>query len=83
MIQLNDIGIPNDYFLLDEEQKRKLCVELIDVILHIIDNNFQPQFNRVELLKLLIKINIEQLLIEESYEMIQVLKDIEKIINED
>ncbi len=82
MIQLNDIGIPNDYFLLDEEQRRKLCVELIDVIITIIDENYQPQFNRMELLKLLIKINIEQLLKDENYELIQVLRDIEKILDE-
>ena len=82
MIKLNDIGIPNDYFLLSEEQKQRLCIELIDVIIEIIDNNFQPHLNRIELLKLLIKINTEQLLKEENYELIAVLKDIEKIINE-
>lgn len=83
MIQLNDIGIPNDYFLLDNEQKKRLCIELIDAIIQVIDDNFAPQYNRMELLKMLIKLNEQQLLKEENYELIAVLKDIEKIINED
>ncbi len=75
--------IPEDYFKLDEEQKRNLCVELLDNIIYLVDTNFSPEFNRIEITKILLGITLKQHETEENFEICEVIRDILKIIDED
>ena len=80
-VTLNDLEIPPDYFDLNDINKHTVCVVLMDSILRIIDQSFDPQYNRIEILNKLLDVSIESNVEEETYEVAQVLSDIKKILN--
>lgn len=80
-VTLNDLDIPPDYFDLNDINKHTVCVVLMDSILRIIDQSFDPQYNRIEILNKLLDVSIESNIEEETYEVAQVLSDIKKILN--
>ena len=80
-VTLNDLEIPPDYFDLNDINKHTVCVVLMDSILRIIDQSFDPQYNRIEILNKLLDVSIESNIEEETYEVAQVLSDIKKILN--
>ena len=80
-VTLNDLEIPPDYFDLNDINKHTVCVVLMDSILRIIDQSFDPQYNRIEILNKLLDVSIESNVEEETYEIAQVLSDIKKILN--
>ena len=80
-VTLNDLDIPPDYFDLNDINKHTVCVVLMESILRIIDQSFDPQYNRIEILNKLLDVSIESNVEEETYEVAQVLSDIKKILN--
>jgi hypothetical protein len=80
-IKLTELEIPTDYFNLPEYNKEMVCMVLMDSILKMIDQNFEPQYNRIEILNKLLDASIETNIEDETYEVAAVLTDIKKILN--
>ena len=81
-IKIGEIEIPNDYFKLSEEEKRELCIEMMDVMLTILDKNLREEISRLDALETLLVSSIITNQKDEKYEICGVLNDIRKILNE-
>jgi len=81
-IKIGEIEIPNDYFKLSEEEKRELCIEMMDVMLTILDKNLREEISRIDALETLLVSSIITNQKDEKYEICGVLNDIRKILNE-
>jgi hypothetical protein len=82
-IDLKNLDIPPDYFDLNDINKHTVCLVLMDSILRVIDQSFEPQYNRVEILNKILDVSIESNIEDETYEIAAVLSDIKKLLNED
>jgi len=80
-VNLQNLDIPPDYFDLNDTNKHTICLVLMDSILRVIDQSFDPQYNRIEILNKLLDVSIDSNIEEETYEVAQVLTDIKKILN--
>lgn len=80
-VTLNDIKIPPDYFELNDINKHTVCLVLMDSILNIIDQSFDQQYNRIEIMNKLLDVSIHSNVEEETYEVAAVLTDIKKLLN--
>lgn len=81
-IKVGELEIPADYWTLDQDIKRELCLTIIDAILTLLDQQLNPRLNRIDILDKLLESSIETNLQDENYEVCQVLSDIKQIINE-
>lgn len=81
-VQIGELEIPNDYFKLNKEEKKELCLEMIDVVLLILDKKLNKEINRFDMLDLLLISSIQTNLEDEKYEICQFLTDIRNILNE-
>jgi len=68
---------------LNDINKHTVCMVLMDSILRVIDQSFEPQYNRVEILNKILDVSIESNIEDETYEIAAVLSDIKKLLNED
>jgi len=80
-IKVSEIEIPKDYFDLTEEEKKAVCVELMNFMLNILDKQLKPEVNRMFALGLLIESSIITNQEEELYEVCAVLTDVRKLMN--
>ena len=53
-IKVGELEIPADYFSMDEEYKKELCLILVDAIITAIDKHVNPKLNRVEILDMML-----------------------------
>lgn len=77
------IDIPREYCELNSEEKRDICNDIIDMLLHQIDKDLAPEINRINFLDEILESSIisnEEL---EQFEICACLLDIRKILNED
>lgn len=81
-VQIGELEIPSDYFKLNEESKKELCLEMIDVVLMILDKRLNKEINRFDMLDLMLISSIQTNLEDEKYEICQFLTDIRNILNE-
>jgi len=81
-VKIGELEIPTDYFVLDTEEKKALCLIIVDTILTILDKHVSPEFDRIKIFNSVIDSSIQTNEIEENYEICQVLKDIKQIVNE-
>jgi hypothetical protein len=81
-VKVGYMDIPEDYFELDSVNKEVICLVLMDSLLTLIDKQFDERFNRIEILNKLIDSSIESNIIDETYEVAAVLRDIKKVLNE-
>ena len=81
-IKVGELEIPADYFSMDEEYKKELCLILVDAIITAIDKHVNPKLNRVEILDMMLDSSIQTNEQDENYEVCQFLNDIKQIINE-
>ena len=81
-IKVGELEIPADYFSLDEEYKKELCLILVDAIITAIDKHVTPKLNRIEILDKMLDSSIQTNEQDENYEVCQFLNDIKQIINE-
>jgi hypothetical protein len=81
-IDLKNLDIPPDYFDLSNVNKETVCIVLMDSILRVIDQSFDPQYSRVEILNKILDVSIESNIEDEIYEVAAVLSDIKKLLNE-
>ena len=80
--KIAELEIPEDYFELSPTDKETVCMVIMDSLLRVIDKNFNPSLNRVELMNKLLDSSIQTNIKEETYEVAQVLYDIKQILNE-
>lgn len=80
--RIGEIEIPSDYFKLKEEDKKQLCLDMIDVVLTVLDKRLNKSINRMDMLNLLLISSIQTNEEDEKYEVCQFLTDIRNILNE-
>jgi len=81
-IKVGYLDIPTDYFDMDKVNRETVCLVIMENILTIIDRNFPKHINRFDILETLLESSIQSNVEEETYEVAQVLKDIQDIVNE-
>ena len=80
-----DIGyfdFPKDYLKLDEEKKKNVCIEIIDILLSQIDDKIPVEINRIEFLNGILLSSIQSGEQREQYEACQILDDCRKLLND-
>lgn len=80
--KIAELEIPEDYFELSPIDKETICMVIMDNLLRVIDKNFNPALNRIDLMNKLLDSSIQTNINEETYEIAQVLYDIKQILNE-
>lgn len=81
-VELGYIDVPKQYFKLEQNKKDILCMKIIDMLLHQLDEQVDQTINRIDLLDEIMESSIESNLEDENYEVVQVYSDIRKILNE-
>ena len=81
-VKIGELEIPINYWELSDEDKRTLCLEIIDSILTILEHQVNPMIPRDIIMNKLLESSIISNLDEENYEICQVLTDIKSIFNE-
>ena len=81
-IKVGELEVPIDYFALDNECKRNLCLAIIDTMITLFEQHVGKRTDVSYLLNELLNSSIQSNEEEENYEVCQVLKDIKQIINE-
>ena len=81
-IKLAELEIPVDYFTFSDEEKKVLCTEVMDAMLHMLDKQLNPEANRMVVLDRLLESSIMTNVEEEQYEIAGMLNDIRNLINE-
>jgi hypothetical protein len=81
-IDIGELQIPVKYFKFTNEDKEAFCNRIIDKLIRIIDRTYPSEFNRITLLNEILNSSIYSNEQDESYEVCEVLKDIQKILNE-
>jgi hypothetical protein len=81
-IKVGELEIPTDYWTLSEDEKRGLCLLIVEAIITVLDEHIGNRIPRMDVLEKLLQSSIETNEQDENYEVCQVLTDIQKIINE-
>jgi len=81
-VKVGELEIPTDYFNMDKVDKKELCLLIIDTMMTVLDKNISPEYNRITILNTLLDSSIQTNVVDENYEICQVLKDIKEIVNE-
>lgn len=81
-IKVGEMEVPTDYWLLDEDEKKTICLNIADAILTLLDSHLSPKMDKMDILERLLESSIQSNEDDENYEVCQVLNDIKKIINE-
>jgi hypothetical protein len=81
-VQVGEIEVPVNYFDLDEEDKKDLCMGFIETTLELLNRNMPVYISRVTILNKLLDSSIITNTESENYEICQILEDCRKIINE-
>ena len=80
--KIAELEIPEDYFELSPDDKETICMVIMDNLLRVIDKNFNPEVNRIDIMNKLLDSSIQTNINEETYEVAQVLYDVKQILNE-
>jgi hypothetical protein len=81
-IKVGEILIPIDYWSMDEDDRTKLCLTLMDGMLTILDKTLNPEFDRLAVLDMLLESSILSNQENEEYEVCEVMSSIRKLIND-
>lgn len=81
-IKVGELEIPTDYWSMDVQDKRELCLTIIDAFVTLLDKLVNPEFSRIGILNVILDSSIETNEMDENYEVCEVLKDMKQIINE-
>jgi hemoglobin-like flavoprotein len=81
-IKVGELEIPVDYWSIDKEQKEDLFNAIMDSMLRILDRNMNKNIDRVQLLNRILESSIMVNLQEEQYEIVDVMTNIKKLLNE-
>jgi hypothetical protein len=81
-IKVGELEVPADYWSLDKDLKREICLTIIDAMLVIIDSQSNPEIDRLLVMNRLLESSIQTNEQDENYEVCQVLTDIKTILDE-
>jgi hypothetical protein len=81
-LEIGYFDFPKDYLKFDEDKKKDICVEIIDVILHQMDKKLPVEINRITYLDEILLSSIESGEQNEQYETCQILMDCRKLLND-
>lgn len=81
-IKVGELEIPKDYWSMNQQDRRELCLTIIDAFLTLLDKQISPEVSRIMILDRLLESSILTNVEEENYEICQVLTDIKDILNE-
>jgi hypothetical protein len=81
-ITLGFIDIPVTYWSMTQEHKDKLCNKMIDALIRKLDEDLNPEINRIAALDDIMESSILSNEMEENYEICEVFQNIRKILNE-
>lgn len=81
-IQVGNLDVPKDYFDFSVEDKKELCIEVMDAMLTVLDRNLSKGINRIDVLDSILENSILINQLNENYEVCQVLSDIRNLLNE-
>jgi hypothetical protein len=76
------VEIPVKYWNMTQEEKDKLCKKMIDALIRKLDEDLNPEINRITALDEIMESSIISNEIEENYEICEVFQNIRKILNE-
>jgi hypothetical protein len=80
-IKIGEISIPNNYWLMNEDDKEILSITLLDDMLRLIDKKINPKLDRVIVLNQLLDSSIKSNEQDEEYEICEVMYSIKKLLN--
>jgi hypothetical protein len=81
-IKVGELEVPADYWSLDKDLKREICLMIIDAMLVIIDSQSNPEIDRLLVMNRLLESSIQTNEQDENYEVCQVLTDIKTLLDE-
>jgi hypothetical protein len=81
-ITLGFIDIPMTYWDMTQEDKDKLCNKMISALIKKLDEDLNPEINRIAALDDIMESSILSNELEENYEICEVFQNIRKILNE-
>jgi hypothetical protein len=81
-IELGYVDIPTAYLDFTDQQKKVVCIKIIDVLLRHIDKELDPTINRISFLDDVLESSLMTNEEDEEYTVCQVLFDCRKLIND-
>jgi len=81
-ITIGFIEIPVKYWSMTQEEKDTLCNKMIDALITKLDEDLNPEINRIAALDDIMVSSILTNELEENYEICEVFNNIRKILNE-
>jgi hypothetical protein len=81
-ITIGFIDIPVKYWSMTQEEKDTMCNKMIDALITKLDEDLNPEINRIAALDDIMVSSILTNELEENYEICEVFKNIRKILNE-
>jgi hypothetical protein len=81
-VEIGEIEIPLEYFNLSVDEKETLCLEIMNAMIEVLDKTLKPNFDRKEVLDLILQSSIMTNIKTEQYEICQFLSDVRKLLNE-
>ena len=81
-IELGYLDIPKAYPDFTDQQKKVVCIKIIDVLLRHIDKELDPTINRISFLDEVLESSLMTNEEDEEYTVCQVLFDCRKLIND-
>lgn len=82
LVKVGELDVPSEYFKYKDDEKRAICVSIMNAMLMILDKQLNPELDRLDILDKLLQASILSNEMDELYEVCEVLKDIRTILNE-
>jgi hypothetical protein len=79
--QIGEIEMPVEYFNLDSTQKKAMCIDVLQMMLKLINQNAGPGFNTAIIMNGILESSIQTNEINENFEICALLKDIQTMFN--
>lgn len=83
VIEVGYLDIPIDYIKFTKNQKKAVCEAIIDKLLIYIDRELDPTINRIQFLDDVFSSTKETNVEAENYEVAAVIRDCQRILNEE
>lgn len=81
-VKIGSVDIPENYFDLQEEEKKEICELLANRLYLLVDKNSDPDIDRLFILNKIIDSSIITNELDNNFEVCQVLVDMRKLLNE-
>lgn len=82
IVKVGELDVPIEYFNFNEDEKRAVCVNILNAMLEMLDKQLNQDVDRLYILDKLLQSSIISNEIDETYEICEVLKNIRTILNE-